>query len=162
MHEKDDRPLTASSSLNLQRMHERSAMSKDATLVGGAFEEFRHLGIVSVRQNSNIRKVFGEKVLRPEEMRCSSAVRPLSVFGLLLSREQLRYPTLRICRLFLFLAVCPCLLWVALNAVDEHEAVKCGSAIMIHNQGRTTDSATGSTPLESTVNPSSRTLTLAI
>lgn len=162
MHEKDDGPLTAPSSLNLQCMHERVAMSKDATLVGGAFEELRHLGIVSVRQNSNVRKVFGEKVLRPEKMRCSSAACSLSIFGLLLSREQLRYPALRICGLFLFLAVCPCLLWVALNAVDEHKAVKCGSTILIHDRGGMTDSATGSTPLESTVNPSSRTLTSAI
>lgn len=162
MHEKDDGSLTASSSLNLQRMHERFTMSKDATLVGGAFEELRHLGIVSVRQNSSVRKVFGEKVLRPEKMRCSSAARPLSVFGLLLSREQLRYPALRICGFFLFLAICPCLLWVALNAVDEHKAVKCGSTILIHDRGGMTDSAKGSTPLESTVNPSSRTLTSAI
>jgi hypothetical protein len=87
MHEKDDGSLTASSSLNLQRMHKRFAMGKDATLVGGAFEELGYLGIVSVRENSSVRKVLGEKVLRPEKMRCSSAACPLSVFGLLLSRE---------------------------------------------------------------------------
>jgi len=49
MHEKDDRPLTASSSLNFQRTHKRFAISKDATLIGGALEELCHLGIVSVR-----------------------------------------------------------------------------------------------------------------
>ena len=159
MHEKDDGPLRASSSLNLQRTHKRFAMSKDTTLIGGAFEELCHLGIVSVRQHLSIREIFGEKVLRPEKMRRFVAAHLLR---LLLSREQLPQPTRRYNGLFSILTVCPCILWMALNAVDEYEAVKCGSAISIHDQGGMTDSTKGSTPPESTVNPSSRTLTSSI
>ena len=128
MHEKDDGPLRASSSLNLQRTHKRFAMSKDATLIGGALEELCHLGIVSVRQHLSIREIFGEKVLRPEKMRrfvASHALGPLS-------REQFRKPALGSIGLLFFLAICPCFLWVALNTVDEYEAVKCELTILIH------------------------------
>ena len=159
MHEKDDGPLTASSSLNLQRMHKSFAMSKDTTLIGRALEELCHLGIVSVRQHSSIREIFGEKVLRPEKMRRFVATHLL---GLLLSREQLPQPALRYNGLFSILTVCPCILWMTLNAVDEYKAVKCGSTILIHDQGGTTHSTKGSTPPESTVNPSTRTLTSSI
>jgi hypothetical protein len=157
MHEKDDRPLTASSSLNFQRTHKRFAMSKNATLIGGALEELCHLGIVSVRQHSSIWEIFGEKVLGPEKMRRFVATHLL---GLLLSREQLPQPTLRYNGLFP--TVCPCIFWMALNAVDEYKAVKCRSTILIHDQGRMTHSTKGSIPPESTVNPSSRTLTSSI
>jgi hypothetical protein len=157
MHEKDDGPLAASSSLNLQCTHKRFAMSKDTTLIGGALEELCHLGIVSVRQHSSIREIFGEKVLWPEKIRRFVATHLL---GLLLSREQLPQPALGYNRFFP--TVCPCIFWMALNAVDEYKAVKCRSTILIHDQGGMTHSTKGSTPPESTVNPSSRTLTSSI
>jgi hypothetical protein len=74
------------------------------------------LGIVSVRQHSRIWEIFGEKVLRPEKMRCFVAAHLL---GLLLSREQLRETATRPNGFYFIPTICPCILWVALNAMDE-------------------------------------------
>lgn len=81
------------------------------------------MGIVSVRQHSSVREIFGEEVPRPEKMRRFAAAHLL---GLLLSREQLPQPARRYNGPFSIFTVCPCILWMALNAVDEYEAVKCG------------------------------------
>ena len=60
MHEKNDGPPATFPPFNLQRIEERFAMSKDTTLVGRAFEELRHGGIVAVRHDTGVRKVPGE------------------------------------------------------------------------------------------------------
>jgi hypothetical protein len=163
MHKKNDGPPTTFPPFNLQRIEERFAMSKDTTLVGRAFEEFRDGGIVAIRHDAGVRKVLGEQNPRPENRRVLRAAYLSRGLGLLFLAKERRQAAFGFRGLF-FLAMRPCLFWMALKAVDENDAVKDESAAKYPDTpliGQTC-SATGFTPSESTVNPSSRTLNVAI
>lgn len=62
-------------------------MSKDTTLVGRAFEELRHDGIVAVRHDAGVGKVLGEQSLRPENRRRPRAACLGRGLGLLLPAQ---------------------------------------------------------------------------
>jgi hypothetical protein len=90
VHEEYDGPFAAPPTLHLQRSHECDTMSDNAALVGWAFEELRYMRIVSVRQNTSVGIVLGQKLAWPEDRRYRVVSLLIENWALLLATKNLR------------------------------------------------------------------------
>jgi hypothetical protein len=96
-------------------------MSKNITLIRRSFEESCDVGIISICEYSSIWKVIDEKVLGPEGTEHFAATH---FIGSHLFGKELRQPATRLFGLLSVVTICPCFLWMALKAVDEHKTSK--------------------------------------
>jgi hypothetical protein len=67
-------------------------MGEDTALVGGAFEKFGYVRIISVRENTSVWAVLAEKFVRPEDRRRAGVAAGLPidvVFTVLLASKDL-------------------------------------------------------------------------